>query len=141
MKASDYPMVCRWWDSHHKGEYRFLPENCLPVTGVVACNERFEPQSACFAWQTNSAIAFVGFLVTNPELTGREWLTYAKEAVDQATQIARSFTDESGFVQILTHDPAFKKLAIRHCGYSDGGDAVMSAHLLIDGGIDPGAIT
>lgn len=136
-----YLTVAEWWHEHHG--VGFLPPECLPRFGCVA-HDIFDPSgpplAACFTYLTDAKIAFVAFLVADPALGPKTWFFASSAVLEAARAAAQTHLAGEGFIQIVTHSPAFRRLAVEHCGFEDGG-SMLSAFRLEGSNVDWNAIT
>lgn len=72
IEPEDYETFCRFWNFW---KFPIIPREFLPENGtggIKICNERNEIICAGFLYQTNSKIAWIEFIVSNPEIKDKK---------------------------------------------------------------------
>lgn len=104
-KESDYETVVSWWQSR---SWPVLPREFLPATGYVV-----EGICAGFLYQTDSKIAWLEFIISNPATSPDD----RAKALDSLIQHAVEDAKLKGFKIVFTstnHDKLIKR-------YEDNG--------------------
>lgn len=84
-KNTDYYTLSYWWDKHGQN----YPElETLPDSGYIVDNI-----AACFVYKTNSNLAMIEFLISNPESNKEE----RNQAIDLVIDACINDAKESGY--------------------------------------------
>jgi hypothetical protein len=90
----DYAHVSAWWQAQN---WPVIPQEMLPSTGLIVESEG-EKLAAGFLYKTDSKIAWLEFLVGNPESDKMK----RRQALDALIQGLCDEARESGFTRIFT---------------------------------------
>jgi hypothetical protein len=99
-------MLCYWW-KHYPGWQAIAPEN-LPKVGFVIEGEE-DPICAGFLYQTDSAVCWLEWIVTNPKIKAREKYDAISYLIDVICDEARGLgfkviytsSNQSGLMKLL----------------------------------------
>ncbi len=89
-KEKDYQTICSWWEKHN---WPKIPLVMLPQTGYIIDNV-----CAGFLYQTDSNIAWLEFIISNPDITKENRSKALDILIDKLSETARGL----GFTTIFT---------------------------------------
>jgi len=122
-KKSDFPMIRKWWIKHN---HKIIKENLLSDTGVVV-EKNGEALAAGWAYLSNSKLAQIGWIVSNPDCKPKEKVIAVYDVMeclekmlkDQGYETIQMISDHSaltkmaisdGYIKIHQHDVVVKEL-------------------------------
>ncbi len=99
---TDHPEIMSWWKSRH-GDRAAIPADHFPDSGFVV-----EGKAACSLVKTNSAVAYIDLLISNPNIP----LPESRAALDEVIEACVNEARKCGF-KILTATTARTSVVIR----------------------------
>ena len=90
----EYDIVKQWWKSHN---WEVVPIDALPKTGVIIYSDDL-PIVAAWLYKTDSNIAWLEFMVSNPNVDKQVRGKAIEHLIDVLTQIAKNY----GYKNIFT---------------------------------------
>jgi hypothetical protein len=97
---NDYGMLCEWWSF-----WRFTapPADCLPQTGIMVFDGEI-PVCAGFLYKTNSAMCWIEFIVSNPNVKDkplrRQSISYL---ISSLCEIGKQMGYRIGYASLKNH--------------------------------------
>ncbi len=101
-EPKDHAEVMRWFKAR-KGKEAEVPPEYFPETGFIV-----EGMAACFLYKTDSAVAYIDMLVSNPDVPVKD----SREALDWAVWHCIKEAQQHGF-KLLTGTTTLKAVADR----------------------------
>lgn len=92
--SADHAMLANWWVAH---KWPIIPEVALPKVGLVIENKGI-PVCAGFLYQTDSVMAWLEFIVSNPACDTME----RGQALDLLIEDLSAYAKELGFMSLFT---------------------------------------
>lgn len=92
----DYKTLCDWWSAWPN--WTPIHADCLPSTGLVVCDSTDEALCAGFIYQTDSSIAWLEWLISDPKLPK----PFRASALDFLLNELKLEAKRLGFKQIFT---------------------------------------
>lgn len=98
LEDKDYDILCGFWKAW---KFSAPPKNCLPnngLGGIKIITEEGIIICAGFLYETNSGIAWIEFIVANPEIKDR---TTRREALVLLISMLTILAEEKGFSAVF----------------------------------------
>jgi len=92
-------MIAKWWAAHN---WPVIPRHALPKHGAVIEGEDGEGICAGFIYRTDSAIAWVEFVVSNPKVTLRKRRDALDDLVGCLKQMGKALGHNMFFVSLAS---------------------------------------
>lgn len=101
LEFSDYEELCRWgqfW-KFPLPPLKFLPSDGKSLGGIMIVDEDDVNLCAGFIYETNSAVAWMEYIVSNPNIRDR---TLRGQSINQLIEFLCEFSKQKGFEYIFT---------------------------------------